>query len=73
MQPGNGNAFKIANMREHIRIYKSYNVSEFQQFTINKSQLQEAPPPMTVTMSGDAEYGLEALREWQVEKAKSEF
>jgi hypothetical protein len=73
MQRGNGNAFEIADMPEHLRIHKTYNVSEFKRCTIDESRPQEAPPPIRVTKSGDAEYGLEAIREWRVEKGKAEF
>jgi hypothetical protein len=67
MQRGNGNAFEITDMPEHLRIHKTYNVCEFKRCTIDESRLQATPPPIRVTKSGDAEYGLEAIREWRVD------
>jgi hypothetical protein len=67
MQRGNGNAFEITDMPQHLRIHKTYNVSEFKRCTIDESRMQAAPPPIRVTKSGDAEYGLEAIHEWRVD------
>jgi hypothetical protein len=60
-------------MPEHLRIHKTYNVSEFKRCTIDESRPQATPPPIRVTKSGDAEYGVEAIREWKVEEGKAQF
>ncbi|KAF8245709.1 hypothetical protein K440DRAFT_686706 [Wilcoxina mikolae CBS 423.85] len=52
MQRGNGNAFEITDMPEHLRIHKTYNVCEFKRCTIDESRL---PPPIRVTKSGFAD------------------
>jgi hypothetical protein len=73
MQFHNGNAFDIADRPEHLRIHKTFNVSEFKRCTIDESRPQESPPPIKVTMSSDAEYDLQAIREWRVKKGMTEF
>jgi hypothetical protein len=61
-------------MPEHLRIHKTYNVSEFKRCTIDESRPQETPPPIRVTKSGDVEQGLEAIREWKVDSnGKAQF
>jgi hypothetical protein len=73
-QRGSGNAFEITNMPEHLRIHKTYNVSEFKCCTIDESRPQATPPPIRVTKSGDVVQGLEAIHEWKVDSnGKAQF
>jgi 3-polyprenyl-4-hydroxybenzoate decarboxylase len=64
-QRGNGNFFEIADMPQHLRIHKTFNVSKFKRCTIEESRLQDPPPPIRVTKSGKVEQGVEAIREWR--------
>ena len=38
MQPGGGNAFEITAIPKHLRIHKTYDISEFERCTIDESR-----------------------------------
>jgi hypothetical protein len=73
-QRGKGNAFEITDMPQHLRIHKTFNVSEFKRCTIDESRPQDPPPPIRVSKSGEVEQGVEAIREWRTsEDGKAQF